>query len=180
MALNNHRPTVLSNLEIKLEEIIQFLKEEKGVYEGLIAQPKNLQYLPDIVWLGSGMTSAEEAARHGVGYSFAAFMNRENGTGITEAYLDQFDRSQYASAPSLQVAVAVSVADNIEQARQNAYGMAYQFLQSRQLSNPEVLLPPEAVMQRIKSGADEEVFFKTLDQIIVETPQSVYGRLEKI
>jgi hypothetical protein len=40
MALNNHRPTVLSNLEIKLEEIIQFLKEEKGVYEGLIAQPK--------------------------------------------------------------------------------------------------------------------------------------------
>jgi hypothetical protein len=35
-------------------------------------------------------------------------------------------------------------------------------------------------MQRIKSGADEEVFFKTLDQIIVETPQSVYGRLEKI
>lgn len=180
MALNNHRPTVLSNLEVKLEEVIQFLKEEKGVYDGLIAQPKNLQHLPDIVWLGSGMTSAEEAARNGVGYSFAAFMNRESGTGITEAYLDQFDRSQYASAPLLQVAVAVSVADNIEEARQNAYGMAYQFLQSRQLSNPEVLLPPEVVMQRIKSGADEEAFFKTLDQIIIETPQSVYGRLQRI
>lgn len=30
MALNNHKPVVLSNMETKLEEIIQFIKDEEG------------------------------------------------------------------------------------------------------------------------------------------------------
>ncbi|MCJ7935710.1 MAG: MsnO8 family LLM class oxidoreductase [Chryseobacterium sp.] len=82
MALNSHKPVILSNLETKLEEVIRFIKEEKEIYEGLIAQPANLKDLPEIVWLGSGKTSASEAAKHGIGYSFAAFMNSEGGRKI--------------------------------------------------------------------------------------------------
>ncbi|REC47428.1 MsnO8 family LLM class oxidoreductase [Chryseobacterium pennipullorum] len=180
MALNNHKPVVLSNLETKLEEIIRYLKEEKGEYEGLIAQPVNLQKLPEITWLGSGMTSAKEAARHGVGYSFAAFMNSEYGSENTDAYIADFEESLLHSTASLQVTVAVSVAENIEKARRNAYGMAYQFLQSRQLVSPEVVLPPEIVEQRILGSKDEEEFFTVLDRIIIETPQTIYPRLQQI
>lgn len=180
MALNNHKPVVLSNMETKLQEIIQLIKEEKGVYENLIAQPTHVQYLPEIIWLGSGMTSAIEAAKHGIGYSFAAFMNSENGTENTETYLHKFDQTQYASSPSLQVTVAASVAETIEKARRNAYGMAYQFLQSRQLVSPEPLFPPEMVEQKVLGTQDEKEFFRILDRMVIETPQSISARLEYI
>lgn len=180
MALNNHKPFVLSNMETKLEEIIQFIRDEEGVYDGLIAQPAQVKNIPEIMWLGSGMTSAKEAAKHGIGYSFAAFMNGENGMENTKAYLREFDDTQYFSQPSLQVAVAVSVADTLEQAKRNAYGMAYQFLQSRQLASPNAVLSPEAVEQRILGTQDEKEFFTILDRIILETPQSVDQRLQQV
>ncbi len=180
MALNNHKPVVLSNMETKLEEIIQFIREQEGVYDGLIAQPTHVQHIPEIMWLGSGMTSAREAAKHGVGYSFAAFMNSENGKENTDAYLREFDATQYFPKPSLQVAVALSVADNIEEARRNAYGMAYQFLQSRQLVSPDAVLSPEVVEQRVLGTQDEEEFFTVLNRIMIETPQSVDQKLHQV
>lgn len=180
MALNNHKPVVLSNMETKLEEIIQFIRDEESIYSGLIAQPTHVQHIPEIMWLGSGMTSAREAAKHGVGYSFAAFMNNENGIENTDAYLREFDTTKYFPQPSLQVAVAVSVAATIQEARRNAYGMAYQFLQSRQLVSPDAVLSPEAVEEKILGTKDEAEFFTVLDRIITETPQSVGQRLQEV
>lgn len=180
MALNSHKLTVLSNQENKLEEIIQFIKEEKGAYEGLIAQPKDVESLPEILWLGSGMTSASEAAKHGIGYSFAAFMNSDSGMENTAYYLREFDDVQYGTEPALQIALAVSVADDLQQARRNAYGMAYQFLQSRQLMSPDVLLPSEIVEEKILGTQDEKEFFTILDRIIAETPETIHKRLQQI
>lgn len=180
MALNNHKPVVLSDMETKLEEIIQFIRDEESVYNGLIAQPTHVQHIPEIMWLGSGITSAREAAKHGIGYSFAAFMNNENGMENTDAYLREFDATKYFPKPSLQVAVAASVAATIEEARRNAYGMAYQFLQSRQLVSPDAVLSPEAVEEKVLGTKDEDEFFTVLDRIITETPQSVGQRLRKV
>lgn len=180
MALNNHKAVILSNMETKLEEIIQFIKDEKGIYDGLIAQPTQVKHIPEIMWLGSGMTSAKEAAKHGIGYSFAAFMNNENGMENTEVYLREFNETQYFSQPSLQIAVAVSVSDTLDQAKRNAYGMAYQFLQSRQLASPNAVLSPEAVEQRILGTHDEEEFFTILDRIIIETLESVNQKLQQV
>ncbi|MBB6369644.1 MsnO8 family LLM class oxidoreductase [Chryseobacterium shigense] len=178
-ALNNHRPVILSSQETKLEEIIQYIKEEKGIYGGLIAQPENLAHLPEILWLGSGTQSAREAAKHGVGYSYADFMGEGPGAESTETYLNEFERNQYSSTPSLQVAVAVSVADDVKTARYNAYGMAYQFLQSRHIQAPEALLPAEIIEQRILGSEDEEEFFKILSHIITDIPRNISGRLQE-
>lgn len=178
-ALNNHRPVVLSSQETKLEEIIQYIKEEKGTYDGLIAQPKGLSHLPEILWLGSGIQSAREAAQHGVGYSYADFMRNDQGTESTETYLNEFDRNQYSPVPSLQVAVAVSVAEDLKSAQYNAYGMAYQFLQARHIQAPEALFPTETVEQRILGREDEEKFFKILDHIIIDTPGNISARLQE-
>jgi luciferase family oxidoreductase group 1 len=178
-ALNNHRPVILSSQETKLEEIIQYIKEEKGIYDGLIAQPQDLAYLPEILWLGSGVQSAREAAKHGVSYSYADFMGNEKGTESTDAYLKEFDRNQYHPVSSLQVAVAVSVAENLQSARYNAYGMAYQFLQARHIQAPEALLPAEIIEQRILGSEDEEDFFKILSHIIIDTPGNISARLQE-
>ncbi|WP_343608368.1 MsnO8 family LLM class oxidoreductase [Chryseobacterium oranimense] len=178
-ALNNHRPVILSSQEAKLEEIIQYIKEEKGMYDGLIAQPANLDYLPDILWLGSGIQSAKEAAKHGVGYSYADFMGGGPGKESTETYLNEFNKNQYAPVPSLQIAVAASVANDLKTARYNAYGMAYQFLQARHIQAPQALLPTEIIEQKIFGSEDEEDFFKILDHIIIETPDTIAGRLQE-
>jgi luciferase family oxidoreductase group 1 len=178
-ALNNHRPVILSSQEAKLEEIIQYIKEEKGMYDGLIAQPANLDYLPDILWLGSGIQSAKEAAKHGVGYSYADFMGGGPGKESTETYLNEFNKNEYAPVPSLQVAVAASVANDLKTARYNAYGMAYQFLQARHIQAPQALLPTEIIEQKILGSEDEEDFFKILDHIIIETPDTIAGRLQE-
>ena len=176
-ALNNHRPVILSSQETKLEEIIQYIKEDKGIYDGLIAQPTHIAHLPEILWLGSGIQSATEAAKHGVGYSYADFMRNDQGVDSTETYLNKFDRNQYSPVPSLQVAVAVSVAEDLKSARYNAYGMAYQFLQARHIQAPEALLPTETIEQRILGTEDEEALFKILDHIILGTPGNISERL---
>lgn len=178
-ALNNHRPVILSSQETKLEEIIRYLKEEKGIYEGLIAQPVELDHLPEILWLGSGIQSAREAAQHGVGYSYADFMRNERGTESTAVYLKEFSTNQYSPVPSLQVAVAASVAGDLQSARYNAYGMAYQFLQARHIQAPEALLPAEIIEKRIMGSEDEEEFFKILDHIIIDTSENISGRLQE-
>ncbi|CEJ71567.1 Limonene 1,2-monooxygenase [Chryseobacterium oranimense G311] len=178
-ALNNHRPVILSSQEAKLEEIIQYIKEEKGMYHDLIAQPTNLDYLPDILWLGSGIQSAKEAAKHGVGYSYADFMGGGPGKESTETYLNEFNKNEYAPVPSLQVAVAASVSNDLKTARYNAYGMAYQFLQARHIQAPQALLPTEIIEQKIFGSEDEEEFFKILDHIIIETPDTIAGRLQE-
>ncbi|WP_126650362.1 MsnO8 family LLM class oxidoreductase [Chryseobacterium aureum] len=180
MALNNHKPVVLSNMETKLEEVIQLIRDEKGVYDGLIAQPTQVKHIPEIMWLGSGMTSAKEAAKHGIGYSFAAFMNSENGMENTAYYLREFDKTQYFSQPSLQITVAVSVAETVDQARRNAYGMAYQFLQSRKLASPNAVFPAEEIEQIILGTEDEDEFFTVLNRIIIETPQTVHQKLQQV
>ncbi|MCJ7935711.1 MAG: hypothetical protein MUW56_19310 [Chryseobacterium sp.] len=84
------------------------------------------------------------------------------------------------AVPSLQIAVAASIAESLEKARRNAYGMAYQFLQSRQLVSPDVLFPSEIVEQKILGTKDEEEFFTILNRMIIETPESVSGRLQQI
>ncbi|MGK6341438.1 MsnO8 family LLM class oxidoreductase [Chryseobacterium sp. DT-3] len=178
-ALNNHRPVVLSSQETKLEEIIQYIKEEKGIYDGLIAQPTAVAQLPEILWLGSGIQSAREAAMHGVGYSYADFMGGGQETESTETYLNEFNRNQYSSTPSLQIAVAASVAGDLKIARYNAYGMAYQFLQARHIQAPEALLPAAIIEQRIMGSEDEEEFFNILDHIIVDTPGNISERLQE-
>lgn len=178
-ALNNHRPVIIASQETKLEEIIQYIKEEKGIYEGLMAQPTNLTHLPEILWLGSGVQSALEAAKHGVGYSYADFMSNELAAESTETYLNEFDRNQYSPVPSLQIAVAVSVAENLKLAEENAYGMAYQFLQARHIQAPEALLPTETIRQRISGSEDEDEFFKILGHIITDTPGNISYRLQE-
>lgn len=179
-ALNSNKPPVLYNPENKLAEIIRYIRDEEGIYDGLIAQPQNLLYLPEIIWLGSGITSAEEAAKYGVGYSYADFMRNGQETDSTETYLNEFNATGYTNTPSLQIAVAASVASDPEEARYNAYGMAYQFWQARHLQAPGALLPSEQVEKMIMGTENEEEFLNILDRIIADSPKNINGRLQEI
>lgn len=178
LALNNHKPPVLNDLNKKLAEVIGYITEQQPIYEGLIAQPERPSALPEILWLGSGVRSAKEAAANGIGYSMAGFITDSTEEDIYTIYHREFNPKGYTDQPMLQVALSVSVGSDIEQARKNAYGMVYQFVQSRKLLAPDKLMHYSEVEKLITGSEDECLFYSLLDKVVIGTPDTISAQLE--
>ena len=99
VALNNNKPPVLNDLNKKLEEIIAYITGQNPVYEDLVAQPEKPLILPEILWLGSGVGSAKEAAAKGVGYSMAGFISDNVGEDAYNMYHEEFNNNGYTDKP---------------------------------------------------------------------------------
>jgi len=179
LALNNNKPPVLSDLNKKLEEIIAYITGQNPVYEDLIAQPEKPSALPEILWLGSGVGSAKEAAAKGVGYSMAGFISDNAGEDAYNVYHKEFNNNGYTDKPVFQVALSVSVASDTTQARKNAYGMTYQFVQSRKLLAPDKLMPYAEVEALVTGSDDESLFYSLLDKVVIGTPDTISSQLEE-
>lgn len=179
LALNNNKPPVLNDLNKKLEEITAYITGQNPVYEDLIAQPEKPSILPEILWLGSGVGSAKEAAAKGVGYSMAGFISDNGGEDAHNMYHEEFNNNGYTDKPVFQVALSVSVADDIEQARKNAYGMVYQFVQSRKLLAPDKLMPYAEVEALVTGSDDESLFYSLLDKVVIGTPDTISSQLKE-
>lgn len=178
-ALNGHKLPVLNNINDKLEEIIAYLKEQSYKDTELFAQPTHVSALPEITWLGSGENSAKEAAKYGISYSMADFISEGSNTGIQKEYFEAFNPTGYSDQASFQIAISVSVAESHEQARRNAYGMVYQFVESRKILAPEALKSSEEVETLINSSEDKELFNTLLDKVAIGTPETIYSKLEE-
>ncbi|MGE8555475.1 MAG: MsnO8 family LLM class oxidoreductase [Chryseobacterium jejuense] len=179
LALNGHKLPILNNINEKLEEIIAYLKEQNYKDTDLFAQPSHVSTLPEITWLGSGENSAKEAAKYGISYSMADFIADGSNTETQKIYQEEFNQSGYRNQPSFQVAISVSVAETPEQARYNAFGMVYQFLESRKILAPSVLKPSEEVEALINESADQILFNTLLDKVVMGTPDTIQSKLEE-
>ncbi|SDI31770.1 MsnO8 family LLM class oxidoreductase [Chryseobacterium jejuense] len=179
LALNGHKLPILNNINEKLEEIIAYLKEQNYKDTDLFAQPSHVSTLPEITWLGSGENSAKEAAKYGISYSMADFIADGSNTEIQKIYQEEFNQSGYRNQPSFQVAISVSVAETPEQARYNAFGMVYQFLESRKILAPSVLKPSEEVEALINESEDQVLFNTLLDKVVMGTPDTIQSKLEE-
>ncbi|MEJ5106726.1 MsnO8 family LLM class oxidoreductase [Chryseobacterium sp. MYb328] len=178
LALNGHKLPILNNVNEKLEEIIAYIKEQSYKGAELFAQPTHISTLPEVTWLGSGESSAKEAAKFGISYSMADFIAEGSNTEIQKMYLEEFNPTGYNDLPSFQVALSVSVAESLEQARRNAYGMVYQFVESRNILAPKALKPSEEVETLINNSEDEELFNALLDKVIIGTPETIHSKLK--
>lgn len=179
LALNGHKLPVLNNINDKLEEIIAYVKEQNYKDSNLFAQPAHVSALPEITWLGSGENSAKEAAKYGISYSMADFIADESNTEIHALYQKEFNHSGYRNQPSFQVAISVSVAETMEQARYNAFGMVYQFLESRKILAPSALKPSEEIQALINEGEDQILFNTLLEKVVTGTPGTIQSKLEE-
>ncbi|WP_160139598.1 MsnO8 family LLM class oxidoreductase [Chryseobacterium sp. c4a] len=179
LALNGHKLPILNNLNEKLEEIIAYLKEQNYKEAGVFAQPTHVSALPELTWLGSGENSAKEAAKYGISYSMADFIADGSNTEIRNMYLEEFNEEGYHNQPSFQVAISVSVAENMEQARRNAFGMVYQFVESRKIQAPGALRSSEEVETLINGSEDEELFNTLLNKVIIGTPDTIHSKLKE-
>ncbi|MDN3693587.1 MsnO8 family LLM class oxidoreductase [Chryseobacterium tructae] len=179
LALNGHRLPILNNLNERLEEIMAYLTEQNYKEAEVFAQPANVPALPEVTWLGSGENSAKEAAKYGISYSMADFIADGSNTEIREMYLEEFNEHGYNDRPSFQVAISVSVAKNIEQARRNAFGMVYQFVESRKILAPGALRSSEEVETLLDKNEDKQLFNTLLNKVVIGTPDTIHSTLEE-
>lgn len=117
-ALSEGRQPMLDNMYEKFDTALQLINDEipeDGLYARTIATPAEIK-LPEAWMLGSTGNSALQAARRGVGYSFAQFFNGEMSNEIFDVYRDNFVASPFMEKPEISVGFMVTVAETREEA----------------------------------------------------------------
>lgn len=85
-------------------------------FEEIVATPAD-QTLPPVWLLGSSAFSGQLAAQLGLGFSFAAHINKPLAADVMRAYKSQFQPSDRFGAPQSMLAVGVIVGETEEVAR---------------------------------------------------------------
>ena len=117
-AMAQGRRPMLDEQYDKLQAILDLMRgqeSKEAAYKGVFATPYEVP-LPEAWLLGSTGNSARQAARLGVGYSFAQFFNGEATKEIFDAYRDRFEPSYYMAKPEISVTYAATVAETKEEA----------------------------------------------------------------
>ncbi len=90
---------------------------EGHYFENIVATPSD-QQLPPVWLLGSSAFSGQLAAQLGLGFSFAAHINKPLAADVMRAYKTQFQPSNRFEKPEAMLAVGVIVAENEDYARE--------------------------------------------------------------
>lgn len=107
-------------------------------FEHIVATPAD-QQLPPVWLLGSSAFSGQLAGQLGLGFSFAAHINKPMAADVMRAYKAQFQPSSRFEKPASMLAVGVIVAETEEYARElsliHRVGM-YRLLQGKMAPAP--------------------------------------------
>ncbi|AXI08132.1 LLM class flavin-dependent oxidoreductase [Oceanobacillus zhaokaii] len=117
-ALSEGRQPMYDNMYEKFDTALKLINDEipeDSLYNKNIATPSDIT-LPEAWLLGSSGDSALQAARMGVGYSFAQFFNGEMTKSILELYKHSFIPSAFMEKPIINAAYMVTTAETIEEA----------------------------------------------------------------
>src|SRR5699024_4758865 len=155
-ALSQEQQPDVYHLYEKMETTLQLIEGEKPadrLYSQTIAAPHEI-VLPEAWMLGSSGSSAIQAGKLGVGYSFAQFFNGQLSEEIIEAYKKEFVPSNFMEKPEVMVSYMVTVAETKEEAEYEArpQDLARLFLQS---GKPPFTLTPEEAKDYPISSIDQ-------------------------
>jgi luciferase family oxidoreductase group 1 len=104
----------------QIADVLAFLRNElpdDHPHRGVRCMPAG-PTAPEVWLLGSSDASAALAAHHGVGFSFAHFINADGGEEVTQAYRRYFRPSAWLAEPHASVAVfAICAETETEAAR---------------------------------------------------------------
>lgn len=111
--------------------------------------------LPNVYLLGSSSFSAEAAAKLGLAYVFAAFINSNGIYPITTTYTRTFQPSEKPyghKSPKLTLALSVYVHDNDELALEFSAPMQHMFKQMQSGIVPETYIPEKEALEKLSSS----------------------------
>lgn len=145
-ALAEGRQPMLDNMYEKLETTLKLMNDEiptDQLYNKTVATPSEVS-LPEAWLLGSSGNSALEAARMGVGYSFAQFFMGGMTKEILDQYRNNFSPSPFMQKPEISVAYLVTVAETKEEAEFEALPQDIARLWLMQGKSSNLLTPEQA------------------------------------
>lgn len=117
-ALSEGRQPMFNNMYEKFHTALQLINDEapdEELYKKMVAAPTGVA-LPEAWLLGSSGSSAVQAGRMGVGYSFAQFFNGQMTKEILGMYKNSFRPSVFMEKPEISVSYMVTTAETKEEA----------------------------------------------------------------
>lgn len=136
----------------KFQTTLDLMRDQQPtqeIYQNIPVSPVGVG-IPEAWMLGSSGNSALEAARLGVGYSFAQFFMGSMTREIFEGYRSRFEPSYYMESPQINVSYLVTVAEDLEEAEFEAGTSDIYRLRFAQGRISSFLTPEEAQEERLK------------------------------
>ncbi|MFE4713048.1 MsnO8 family LLM class oxidoreductase [Paenibacillus sp. NPDC056722] len=116
MALSGNFLKAVAELPETIRAVMELLQDGYA-YEGQPVTARPLPAVPPVPWLlGTGVRSAEYAARFGTGYVFGSYMSDKEAEPVLKQYRRNFEPSLLMPEPRSMVAVAVICASSAEEA----------------------------------------------------------------
>lgn len=159
-ALADERHPHYDNGYEKFRNSLEFIKgssPDHEHYKNIIASPTEIE-LPMPYLLGSSGSSAQEAGRMGVGYSFAQFfMSNSMRPEIFEQYRQAFQPSEFSEKPYTIVSYMVTVAETREEAEYQALPYDVFRIRLAQGRGKKLETPEETAKLKLTDSAKETI-----------------------
>ena len=171
---------LMDGLYEKLGTTLKLIEDqvpEERWYKQTPAAPTGI-ILPEAWLLGSSGSSAVQAGRMGLGYSFAQFFNGELSTDTLDAYRHHFTPSTFMEQPDISVTYLVTTAETEEEAEYLARpsDLSRLFLMRGQLRQ---LLSPEAARDYPLTEIDRLHIANNRAIHLVGTPKQIARQLQE-
>jgi luciferase family oxidoreductase group 1 len=169
-----------ADYEEQVSELVAYLTDtlpENHPLYGLRARPIP-ETTPEMWLLGSSDSSAEVAARQGIAFAFAHFINGDGGAHAVQTYRETFHTSVLYDAPQALAAVFVFCADTEKRADELASSLDLALLMLAS-GRPTEWTPTLEMAKNYSYTAYERGFVKeNRKRMIVGDPTSVKQQLE--
>lgn len=179
-ALSQGKAPQLDSLYEKIETIKDLIDDkipQNELYQYTPAVP-SIETRPEMWLLGSSGDSALEAAKKGMGYSFAQFFSGNMNKEALEIYRSRFEPSVFMPEKKISVAFYALACDTEEEARyyELPYAIAKMHL-ARGRRMPQFMTPEQAAEYPLNE-MDKAVLEKVREGHLVGTPQQIHEKLQ--
>ncbi|RJS60074.1 LLM class flavin-dependent oxidoreductase [Bacillus sp. PK3_68] len=181
LALNRGEYRQVDRFPEQIDELLAYLAgdEENIPYPGLKATPL-IQTRPDVWLLGSSPASALLAAKKGLPYTFAQFINGEDGQESLAAYLNSFQPSPWLSKPKSMVAVFTICAETDEKAEWLASSLDLSLLMTAQGMKSNGTPSPEKAAPYRYSEYERKFICENRKRMVIGSPERVREQYKRI
>ncbi len=182
IALNGSRDRGVDKYPEKVTELLQYLHDdlpEAHPLYGIKATPV-VKAAPELWLLGSSETSAALAAKKGLPYNFALFINGEGGETYMSHYINNFKPSQYLKEPENIVTVFAVCAETDDEAKRLASSLELNMIRSEQGMPSKGIPSPEEALNYPYTFFERERIRQNRRRMVVGSPKKVKERLLRL
>jgi luciferase family oxidoreductase group 1 len=180
-ALAEGRKREVNRYPEQIDDVLAFLhdKEVPHAYTGVRATP--IVEIPPEVWvLGSSPSSAVLAAEKGLPYTFAKFINGDDGPAYMRTYRERFQPSAHLDKPKSMVAVFVICAETDAEADFLAGSLDLSLMMSAQGMKSNGTPPPEKAAAYSYSSFEKVHVEENRKRMIVGGPATVRAEFMRL